>query len=184
MWQGPTLLGLGRRKYMEDLNPCAPNATTITMGSVLPSATTARRLAIWPVTAKKDCPKMKNNNCGNPAGNSGATIRAYTVGIAKKSPDSNVVTEIGSFNVIISMDWLSMYHVVIVCDEKIIRIPFANEILIVCGDGSNNRHESQLKIISCTKTQKYLLKAYDIFLVHVTTKKAEDKSKKKHLKTY
>ncbi|GJS72574.1 putative reverse transcriptase domain-containing protein [Tanacetum coccineum] len=50
MWQGPTLLGLGNRKCMEDLNLCALNATTITMGSVLPSAPTARGLAIWPMT--------------------------------------------------------------------------------------------------------------------------------------
>ncbi|GJZ22511.1 putative reverse transcriptase domain-containing protein [Tanacetum coccineum] len=34
-------------------------------------------------------------------------------------------------------------------------------------------------IISCTKTQKYLLKGCPIFLAHVTTKKAEDKSKEK-----
>ncbi|GKB03296.1 putative reverse transcriptase domain-containing protein [Tanacetum coccineum] len=32
--------------------------------------------------------------------------------------------EIGSFDVIIGMDWLSKDHVVIVCDEKIVRIPF------------------------------------------------------------
>ncbi|GJT83705.1 reverse transcriptase domain-containing protein [Tanacetum coccineum] len=92
----PTLLSLRRRKCKEDLNPCAPNGTTIMMGSVLPSATTARRLAIWPVTVeghyKKDCPKMKNNNCGNPAGNDGATAKAYAVRNARKNPDSNVVT--------------------------------------------------------------------------------------------
>ncbi|GJZ34367.1 hypothetical protein Tco_0580184 [Tanacetum coccineum] len=37
--------------------------------------------------------------------------------------------ELGSFDVIIEMDWLSKYHVVIVCDEKIVRIPYGNEIL-------------------------------------------------------
>ncbi|GKD62132.1 putative reverse transcriptase domain-containing protein [Tanacetum coccineum] len=42
--------------------------------------------------------------------------------------------DIGSFDVIIGMDWLSKYHAVIVCDEKIICIPFGNEILIVRGD--------------------------------------------------
>ncbi|GJR35657.1 putative reverse transcriptase domain-containing protein [Tanacetum coccineum] len=31
--------------------------------------------------------------------------------------------ELGSFDVIIGMDWLSMYHAVIVCAEKIVRIP-------------------------------------------------------------
>ncbi|GJZ65159.1 putative reverse transcriptase domain-containing protein [Tanacetum coccineum] len=72
--------------------------------------------------------------------------------------------ELGSFDVIIGMDWLVNYHVVIVCDEKIIRIPFENEILIVRGGGSNNGHGSRLNIISCTKTQKYLLKGSHFFL--------------------
>ncbi|GKB71181.1 putative reverse transcriptase domain-containing protein [Tanacetum coccineum] len=89
--------------------------------------------------------------------------------------------EMGSFDVIIGMDWLSKYHVVIVCDEKLVRVPFGNKILTFHGDGSNNGHESRLNIISCTKTQKYLLKGCPIFLAHVTTKKAEDKSKEKRL---
>ncbi|GJT25507.1 putative reverse transcriptase domain-containing protein [Tanacetum coccineum] len=89
--------------------------------------------------------------------------------------------ELGSFDVIIGMDWLAKYHVVIICDEKIVRIPFGNEILIVCGDKSNNGHESQLNIISCTKTQKYLLKGCHVFLAHVTAKKAEDNSEEKRL---
>ncbi|GJZ07541.1 putative reverse transcriptase domain-containing protein [Tanacetum coccineum] len=90
--------------------------------------------------------------------------------------------EIGSFDVIIGMDWLAKYQAIIVCDEKIVRIPFGNEILIVRGDGSNNRHESRLNIISCTKTQKYLLKGCHFFLAHITAKKAEDKSEEKRLK--
>ncbi|GJX62445.1 putative reverse transcriptase domain-containing protein [Tanacetum coccineum] len=89
--------------------------------------------------------------------------------------------ELGSFNVIISMDWLLRYHTVIDYAKKIVRIPFGNETLIVRGDGSNNRYGSRLNIISCTKTQKYLLKGCPIFLVHVTTKKAEDKSEEKRL---
>ncbi|GKA80428.1 hypothetical protein Tco_0787024 [Tanacetum coccineum] len=36
----------------------------------------------------------------------------------------------------LGMDWLSKYHVVIVCDEKIVHIPYGNEILIVQGDRS------------------------------------------------
>ncbi|GJS10082.1 putative reverse transcriptase domain-containing protein [Tanacetum coccineum] len=82
--------------------------------------------------------------------------------------------EIGSFDVIIGIDWLVKYHAIIVCDEKIVRIPFGNEILIVHGNGSNNGHKSRLNIISLTKTQKYLLKGCDVFLVHATTKKAEE----------
>ncbi|GJZ06305.1 hypothetical protein Tco_0540098 [Tanacetum coccineum] len=86
--------------------------------------------------------------------------------------------ELGSSDVIIGMDWLSMYHAVIVYDEKIVCIPFEN---FICGDGSNNRHQSRLNIILCTKTQKYLLKGCHVFLAHVTAKKREDKSEEKLL---
>ncbi|GJS05330.1 putative reverse transcriptase domain-containing protein [Tanacetum coccineum] len=89
--------------------------------------------------------------------------------------------EMGSFDVIIGMDWLAKYHAVIVCDEKLVRVPFGDKILIFHGDGSNNGHESRLNIISCTKTQKYLLEGCPIFLAQVTMKKAEDKSKEKQL---
>ncbi|GJS93346.1 putative reverse transcriptase domain-containing protein [Tanacetum coccineum] len=92
-----------------------------------------------------------------------------------------IPVEMGSFDVIIGMDWLAKYHAVIVCDEKLVHVPFGDKILIFHGDGSNNGHESRLNIIPCTKTQKYLLKGYPVFLAHVTTKKAEDKSKEKRL---
>ncbi|GJX48914.1 putative reverse transcriptase domain-containing protein, partial [Tanacetum coccineum] len=65
--------------------------------------------------------------------------------------------------------------------EKIIRIPWGNETLIVHGDESDNRHESRLNIISRTETQKYLLKGCHVFLAHVTTKEAGDKSEGKRL---
>ncbi|GKD72559.1 putative reverse transcriptase domain-containing protein [Tanacetum coccineum] len=89
--------------------------------------------------------------------------------------------ELGSFDVIIGMDWLSKYHAVIVSDEKIIRIPYGNELLIVRGDRSDDRSESRLNIILCTKTQKYLQKGCHVFLVHITEKKPKDKSKEKGL---
>ncbi|GJW47226.1 ribonuclease H-like domain-containing protein [Tanacetum coccineum] len=89
--------------------------------------------------------------------------------------------EMGSFDVIIGMDWLTKYHAVIDCAKKIIRILFGNEILIIRGDGSGNEHETRLNIISCTKTQKYLLNGCEVFLAHVTVKNTEDKSKEKQL---
>ncbi|GJQ91269.1 putative reverse transcriptase domain-containing protein [Tanacetum coccineum] len=230
------------------------------MDSAHQGATITRKLAIWPVIGhyKRDCPKLKNKNQGNQAGNGNAQARAYAVGTAGTNPNSNVVTgtflqnnhyasilfntgadrsfvsttfssllniipttldrgydvkladgkiirvntiirgctlnfmnhpfnidlmpvKLGSFDVIIGMDWLTKYLAVIVCDEKIICIPFGDEILIVRGNGSNNRHESRLNIISCTKTQKYLLKGCNVFLAHVTTKKAKDKSEEERL---
>nr|GFC73178.1 reverse transcriptase domain-containing protein [Tanacetum cinerariifolium] len=87
--------------------------------------------------------------------------------------------EMGSFDIIIGMNWLVKYHAVIIYDEKLVRDPFGDEILIFHGDGSINGHRSRLNIISCTKTQRYLLKGYPIFLAHVTTKEGEDKSNEK-----
>ncbi|GKB37805.1 putative reverse transcriptase domain-containing protein [Tanacetum coccineum] len=89
--------------------------------------------------------------------------------------------ELGSFDAIIGMDRLAKYQAIIVCAKKIVRISWGNEILIIHGDGSNRGNETRLNIISCTKTQKYLLKGCPIFLAHVTTKKAEDKSEEKRL---
>ncbi|GJR61342.1 ribonuclease H-like domain-containing protein [Tanacetum coccineum] len=89
--------------------------------------------------------------------------------------------ELGSLDVIIGMDWLAKYQVVIVCAEKIVRIPWGNETLIVRSDGSDQGNETRLNIISCTKTQKYMLKGCPIFLPHVTTKETEDKLEEKRL---
>ncbi|GJV49794.1 reverse transcriptase domain-containing protein [Tanacetum coccineum] len=50
--------------------------------------------------------------------------------------------EMGSFDVIIGKDWLSKYQAVIVYAEKIVRIPYGNETLIICGDGSNQGSET------------------------------------------
>ncbi|GJX74349.1 putative reverse transcriptase domain-containing protein [Tanacetum coccineum] len=150
---------------------------------------------------KKDCLKLKNGNRGNQRGNGNAPAKVYVVGNAGTNPDSNVVTgtfllndryasiifdtdhpfsinlmpvELGSFYVIIGMDWLSKYHAVIDCAEKIVRIPWGNETLIVHGDDSNKGNGTRLNIISCTKTHKCLLKGHNVFLAHVTTKETED----------
>ncbi|GKC03916.1 hypothetical protein Tco_0995526 [Tanacetum coccineum] len=79
------------------------------------------------------------------------------------------------------MDWLANHHAVIVCDEKIIRIPYGDEVLIVQGNRSKNRKKSKLSIISCTKTQKYIKKGCPTFLAQVTKKETEDKSEEKRL---
>ncbi|GJS25403.1 putative reverse transcriptase domain-containing protein [Tanacetum coccineum] len=63
--------------------------------------------------------------------------------------------ELGSFDVIIGMDWLSMYHAIIAYAEKIVRITWGSETLIVHG--------------------------HHVFLAHVTTKETKDKSGEKRL---
>nr|GEY79195.1 hypothetical protein [Tanacetum cinerariifolium] len=51
--------------------------------------------------------------------------------------------ELGGFDVIIGIDWLANHHAVIVCDEKIVRIPYGDEVLIVQGDRSGKETEDK-----------------------------------------
>ncbi|GJU02624.1 putative reverse transcriptase domain-containing protein [Tanacetum coccineum] len=89
--------------------------------------------------------------------------------------------DLGSFDVIIGMDWLAKNHAVIVCDEKIVRIPYGNKILIVQGDKSDEK-KSTLSIISCLKAHKYMEKGFQLFLVQVTVKENKDELQEKRFK--
>nr|GFB88849.1 hypothetical protein [Tanacetum cinerariifolium] len=48
-----------------------------------------------------------------------------------------MLVELGSFDVIIGMDWLLKYHALIVCDEKVVQVPYGNEVLTIHGYGSS-----------------------------------------------
>ncbi|GJX20781.1 putative nucleotidyltransferase, ribonuclease H [Tanacetum coccineum] len=206
---------------------------------------------------KRNCPRLRNNDRGNQAGNDRAPAKVYAVGNAGANPDNVVAgtfllnnryayilfdtgadrsfvsttfstlldivpntldhgynveladgriigvntilmgctlnlrnhpfninlmpVEMGSFDVIIGMDWLSKYSAVIDCAKKIVRIPWRNKTLIIHGDGSTQGDVTRLNIISCTKTQKYMEKGFPIFLAHVTAKEVEGKSGMKRL---
>ncbi|GJR85140.1 putative reverse transcriptase domain-containing protein [Tanacetum coccineum] len=124
-----------------------------------------------PGHVKRECPKLRNHNhwnrvgnkTGNQTGGNEATARAYAISEGGTNPDFNVVTgtsfdidlmpvELGSFDVIIGMDWLAKYHALIICDEKVVCIPYGDE------SGMSK-----------------------VYLAQVTSKKAEDKSKEKRL---
>ncbi|GKA85193.1 putative reverse transcriptase domain-containing protein [Tanacetum coccineum] len=64
--------------------------------------------------------------------------------------------------------------------ERQVRIKMEQQLVAV--QESDNGHGSRSNIISCTKTQKYLVKGCHAFLAHVTTKEVEDKSEGKRLK--
>ncbi|GJY04963.1 putative reverse transcriptase domain-containing protein [Tanacetum coccineum] len=66
--------------------------------------------------------------------------------------------ELGSLNVIIGIDWLRRCHAVIVCDEKLVQVPYGNETLTFCSNESSNGRESRLTVISCSKAQEYMAK--------------------------
>ncbi|GJY96765.1 putative reverse transcriptase domain-containing protein [Tanacetum coccineum] len=82
-------------------------------------------------------------------------LRGCTLGLLGHPFDIDLMpVELGSFDVIIGMDWLAKYHALIVCDEKVVRIPYGNEVLIIRGDNCDNG---------------------------ITSKKAEDKSEERRL---
>nr|GEY52767.1 hypothetical protein [Tanacetum cinerariifolium] len=195
-----TLLRLVKRKSTRDHCPYVPSATIITKGHVLLGVTSAKRSAIWLETVgvlghfKKNCPKLKNRNHGNQCGIGNALAKVYMVGNVGTNMDSNVVTD--------------HYYYVELADEKIMRIntiirgctlnflnhPFNINLMpvehdsfdVISGmDWLSKYHavnETHLNIISCTKTQKYLLKGHHVFLAHVTTKETKDMTGEKRLK--
>nr|GEX93680.1 hypothetical protein [Tanacetum cinerariifolium] len=61
-----------------------------------------------------------------------ANGRTYMLKDKNAHQDLNVVTvKLGSFDVVIGMDWLSKYHAKIICDEKVVHIPIEDETLII-----------------------------------------------------
>nr|GFC05029.1 hypothetical protein [Tanacetum cinerariifolium] len=68
-------------------------------------------------------------------------LRCFTLGLLGHLFDIDLMpVELGSFDVIIGMDWLAKYHELIVCDEKVVRIPYGNEVLIIRGDDCDGRN--------------------------------------------
>ncbi|GKA64944.1 putative reverse transcriptase domain-containing protein [Tanacetum coccineum] len=86
-------------------------------------------------------------------------------------PIDLMVIELGSFDIIIGMDWLSRYDAAILCGEKKVRIPLEGKTLVIEG----NRNNSRLKIVSCIKAQKYIEKGCELFLAQVTKQELKEK---------
>ncbi|GJR51040.1 putative reverse transcriptase domain-containing protein, partial [Tanacetum coccineum] len=98
------------------------------------------------------CPKkVKQEEVGEVRG------RAYVIKDAElKGP--NVVTvnhvfeidlmpiELGTFDVIIGMDWLVKHDAVIVCGKRVIRIPYGNKMLIVESDKGVSRLKKEKRM--------------------------------------
>ncbi|GKD89089.1 putative reverse transcriptase domain-containing protein [Tanacetum coccineum] len=141
MWQGPKRLVTMRNGYMLGLCLNAANGHY-----------------------KSEYPKLKNQNSGNKTGNknrideargkayvldvsyvvelangriseTNTVLRGCTLGLLGHPLNADLMpVELGSFDVIISMAWLANDHAMIVCDEKIVRIPYGDEVLRVQED--------------------------------------------------
>nr|GEW36791.1 putative reverse transcriptase domain-containing protein [Tanacetum cinerariifolium] len=76
-----------------------------------------------------------------------------------------------NFDVIIGMDWLSKCHAKILYDEKVVHIPIGGETLIIGGD----QRKSRMNLISCIKTERYISRGCQIFMIQVMEKKSDEK---------
>ncbi|GJZ56970.1 putative reverse transcriptase domain-containing protein [Tanacetum coccineum] len=105
---------------------------------------------------KRDYPKLKNKDedIGNAQGG------VYAVGNAEKrgNEPGTLMICVHGFDVIIGMDWLRRCHTVIMCDEKLVQVPYGNETLTFYGNENSNGRESRLIVISCSKAQEYMAK--------------------------
>nr|GEZ49574.1 putative reverse transcriptase domain-containing protein [Tanacetum cinerariifolium] len=183
----------GEKKPYRGSKPMCPKCNYHHDGPCVPKCHKCNKVGHF----ARDCRSTANVNTANnqkgngTGGNAIALAKVYTVGRAWTNPDSNVVTgtfllnnrydsilfDTGadrsfmstafSFQIAITPTTLDHYYDVELADERII--------------GSDWANETRLNIISCTKTQKYMLKGCHVFLTHVTTKETEDKSEKKRL---
>ncbi|XP_021974811.1 uncharacterized protein LOC110869916 [Helianthus annuus] len=81
-----------------------------------------------------------------------------------------LLVELGSFNVVVGMDWLSKNKAEIICPEKLVRIPRSGgEAIVIHGD----RKSLKSRIISVMNKHKMLRKGYLAFLVNMVDTKIE-----------
>ncbi|KAJ0570677.1 putative nucleotidyltransferase, Ribonuclease H [Helianthus annuus] len=79
---------------------------------------------------------------------------------------------LGSFDIVVGMDWLSKHQAEILCKEKVVRIPLPDgESLTVQG----HRSGTMVGIISAMHAQKYLQKGYPAMLALVTNAQSEER---------
>nr|GEY94830.1 putative reverse transcriptase domain-containing protein [Tanacetum cinerariifolium] len=81
--------------------------------------------------------------------------------------------ELGTFDVIIGMDWLILHDAVIVCGKKEVHVPLKKRTLVVKGDDCVSR----LKVLSCMKVKKYVDRRSYLFVVQVVEKEPTERLK-------
>ncbi|GJR90284.1 reverse transcriptase domain-containing protein [Tanacetum coccineum] len=75
--------------------------------------------------------------------------------------------KLGSFDVIVIIDWMAEHRAEVVCYEKYIRVPYKNDMLIIQGKRNGIKSESRLEVISSIKTQKYIDQGCQVFLIQM-----------------
>nr|GEX28169.1 putative reverse transcriptase domain-containing protein [Tanacetum cinerariifolium] len=79
--------------------------------------------------------------------------------------------ELGTFDVIIRMDWLILHDAVIVCGKKEVHVPLKRRTLVVKGDDCVSR----LKVVSCIKVKRYVDCGSYLFVAQVVEKEPAER---------
>ncbi|GKE64387.1 putative reverse transcriptase domain-containing protein [Tanacetum coccineum] len=87
--------------------------------------------------------------------------------------------ELGSFDVIVRMDWMAEHCAEVVCYERYIRVPYGNDMPIIQGERSGVKNKSRLEVISSIRTQGYIDKGCQVFLVQMIKKEETEASEKR-----
>nr|GFB48339.1 reverse transcriptase domain-containing protein [Tanacetum cinerariifolium] len=147
------------RRNMGDLDPYALNAIITTTVHVLLSATTATKLAILQVTVGVWQIPIMLTIRGALGGRNNAPARVYAVGRAGTDPNANVVTADGRI--------IRLNTIIRGCTLNLLNHPFNIDLMPVELGKRNPNHTwcnrgnaTRLSIISCTKTEKYVKKAF------------------------
>ncbi|MFS8027769.1 putative aspartic peptidase domain superfamily [Helianthus anomalus] len=89
-------------------------------------------------------------------------------------PIDLIPMQLGSFDVIVGMDFLRENHAEGLCFNKMIRFSLANgDLLCVYGETASKG----LKLMSCVQASKYLRKEYRAFLANIVVAEKEKKGK-------
>nr|GFB18974.1 putative reverse transcriptase domain-containing protein [Tanacetum cinerariifolium] len=115
---------------------------------------------------KTNCPARNN------PGRNGARGQAYALRDVNHPFEIDLMPiELGTFDVIIRMDWLILHDAVIVYGKKEVHVPLKKRMLVVKGDDCVSR----LKVVSCMKVKKYVDRGSYLFVAQVIEKELAER---------
>nr|GEY30353.1 putative reverse transcriptase domain, ribonuclease H-like domain, aspartic peptidase domain protein [Tanacetum cinerariifolium] len=101
-----------------------------------------------------------------------SVLRGCTLNLLDHLFDIDLMSiELGTFDVIVKMDWLVERDAFIVCGKKEVHVPYKNKTLVIKSDSSVSR----LKVISCIKERKYIERGSQLFIAQVAKKELVNK---------
>ncbi|GJX10186.1 putative reverse transcriptase domain-containing protein [Tanacetum coccineum] len=91
--------------------------------------------------------------------------------------------ELGSFEFIIGMDWLANHHAVIICDEKIMRIPYGDEVIQVGHRAQRGSSTINFLIILRGRQERCPLRLSRRYSTVYSRQTLSDRAPRPHLRT-